>query len=111
MITYELAKKLKDAGFPQNIEHGGHFYYDSMPSNFIINNTKERALDEPTTKRTTLSELIEACGDRFEALIKQAGGWVAIHNYESYVAKNAFKSVNSPEEAVANLWLALNEKK
>lgn len=91
-MTYELALKLKNAGFPQDIrgilEDGHHEVAPYYP---------------------TLAELIKACGNDFEALIKQAGGWGAISSRESYMQpkKNSFIG-STPDEAVANLWLALH---
>jgi hypothetical protein len=99
-MNYELCKKLKDAGFPQikEPEFGQGCWY-----------SENEHLDEPVFV-PSLSELIKACGDRFEALIKQAGGWVAISNIEGYMMKQKFKAVDTPEEAVANLWLELKKK-
>lgn len=55
-----------------------------------------------------LDDLISACGDGFEALIKQAGGWAALSCYPSYMMKDGVSRVgDSPEDAVALLWLAL----
>lgn len=102
-ISYELAKKLKDAGFPQhqNWCEVGCAHDDT---NCLINLLESKK--PPYVP--TLSELIEACGEDFESLIKQAGGWVSISSLESYMLKQSFKSVPTPEEAVANLYLALH---
>jgi hypothetical protein len=56
----------------------------------------------------TLSELIEACEERFWKLTKRlnATGWVAIAKAPNGGNANG----SSPEEAVARLWLALNKK-
>jgi hypothetical protein len=55
----------------------------------------------------TLSELIEACGDGFYSLerIHPNGTWKAL---AQWIAKS-FTS-DTPDEAVAKLWLALNKK-
>ena len=100
-MDYKLAKQLKDAGFSQN---GGSGLCEEKHDHM-----KDREnCHHPS--RPTLSELIEACGDRFEALIKQAGGWVAISNMENYMMKQDFKCVKTPEIAVAKLYLKLNKK-
>lgn len=95
MITYELAKELKDAGFPQNIEPD-LIYAGEVPAQF-----------------PTLSELIEACGDDFEKLSHMTTGndkWLAKgSNLSKRKNRRCFGS--SPEEAVARLWLALNKPK
>ena len=107
-MTYELAKKLKDASFP--IHKGGRdvrlidkngktwkaYYFDdgNDPAYPIV---------------PTLSELIEACGD---VIIKL---WCNKKRNE-YGIQPEGKVIDdviwysTPEEAVANLWLELNKK-
>jgi len=92
MISYKLAKQLKEAGFPQKKP----LFYDYT--------RKEKY------KNPTLSELIKECGERFEALIYQKGGWVAISNMDNYMMKQNFKCVPTPSDAVAKLWIKLNKK-
>jgi len=107
-MNYELAKQLKDAGFPQisenvlrniSLEEEMNRQLIGQESNYICN--------------PTLSELIEACGDRFDALIKDTevkGDWVA--TAENGDNDNLVSQTSStPEESVANLWLAINKKK
>ena len=82
-MTYELAKELRDTGYEGSI----------LPVN--------------------LSELIKACGDGFETLQRHRGTgsgdmpWIAglgkDHKYKGVMGE-------TPEEAVARLWLALNQK-
>jgi len=98
-VTYELAKKLKDAGFPQReLTVGNHIdkYY------------------EPT-----LSELIKACGDDFDLLREPFGNPEDNHFdvfYRAFSKRSDLWSPiyvdvqgegSTPEEAVAKLWLAL----
>lgn len=67
----------------------------------------------------SLSELIEACGEQFYGLVKQNDGWEAlsVYNAEGKLVGPSvrLKQVQckgiTPEEAVARLWLVLNEKK
>ncbi len=104
MITYELAKQLKEAGFPQ--EGKGLFLskvtiYGSKPS--IVNNPE-------LAYAPTLPELIEACGDMFGALILSKKGWIALNNEENYLIEYQNRATKTPEEAIAKLWLKLNEK-
>ena len=95
-MTYETAKKLKDAGYD--------FRYltdkDADPDGFPLG---------WSWYLPNLSELIEACG----------GGSLKIERF-SYVTRGIVwqvylrgkeKTEQTLEEAVANLWLALNEKK
>lgn len=96
MLHYEIARKLKNAGFPYEwdiesddsgfTEHGGVVY-----------------------KAPTLSELIEACGEKFSRLVQtfEPKGWEA----KTTDVFDRFTTIGSiPEEAVASLWLALNKK-
>lgn len=153
MIGYELAKKLKDAGFTQlefdvnssdinredflARENGDskEGEYDSLndrtmlPKYFsreYLSQLKERGL---LAYIPTLSELIEACGGTYHSdttninytffLKKENPYWVAgfigpANKGPSGVTQlMIFKyhaSGETPEEAVANLWLAINQK-
>lgn len=98
MISYELAKKLKDAGFPQK---GRDDYCRSTGSD-----------GEDFVYTPTLSELIKACmkeGHHFNM-----GGcsfWWAIRRGEGNQKTDVpVQTGQTPEEAVANLYLALNKK-
>lgn len=150
-MTYELAKQLKDAGFPQNVDSmvygedgvdfrfliyrgiGWHRTYDSS-----IVETVEELREKPvkdwygkgrasiyfsktyleseegkelTVYVPTISELIEACGDRFNNLYLMN---VGTHGEDKWYCCDRKLSNHcfgkTPEEAVANLWLALNKK-
>ena len=89
-MNYELCKKLKEARFPfkehdddhVNEIYGGLSYY------------------------ATLSELIEACGEKFKSLnkIKQKKNWWAAGSGNGLSVHGS-----TPEEAVANLWLSINK--
>lgn len=103
MISYELAKQLKDAGFPKKIVLG-------MDAKEVADRM-EKGLFVEVPEYPTLSELIEACGNGFTGLFRTT-------NYSSknqWLAENDTKNGSShhgetAEEAVANLWLALNKK-
>ena len=108
-MNYELAKKLKDAGF--------------------VYNQKKKLLTEATylggyekvyapSKNEILSsdyELIEECKDKFGSLERFLGSsnkdeyptwqWIAI----ALDVSSGSCSGKTPEEAVANLWLKLNK--
>ncbi len=129
MITYELAKELKDAGFPQGdsfenvIAHGTAMAYlrESKPSDELLEKY-EKSLrdlkemyedDNEWVYQPTLSELIEACGDKFGG-ISRAKHPIKIGQWAAYVITaiefNDMVGGSTPEEAVANLWLQLNKK-
>ena len=83
MITFELAKELKDAGYEQDISSCKPY-------------------------KPRLSELIEACGKRFHSICrnKEQKYWYAYpFNNPGHVGGGS-----TPESAVARLWLALNKK-
>lgn len=95
-MTYELSKKLKDAGF-----HKHQFcYYDFY-----------KIKKFPFFKfeiKPNLSELINACGYKFYRLIcLDKDNWVA----EAIIDEiKTIKSLGeTPEEAVANLYLKLKK--
>lgn len=105
-MTYELAKKLKDAGFPQT---GNGYLRVFDPA------------DAETVYKPTLEELIEALPAFFDFRLgyrlnvgpeerkawEAKGGWKnwSIDRYDEYQGTG-----ENPSEAVANLWLALNKK-
>lgn len=93
MITYELAKKLKDAVFP-------------MLQRAAPDGLQEEGcylLDGANYRIPTLSELIEACGSKFIALRR-----VANHQWFADGHGVLGGGGSTPEEAVANLWLAIH---
>jgi hypothetical protein len=102
-MTYELAKELKDAGFP------------FKTTNFGANEHIKHAffLDEPYGLGyipPTLSELIEACGDGFKKLWRHSNGKWTAHSGTKTQANSFQKGGETAETAVAKLWLALNKK-
>jgi hypothetical protein len=96
-MTYELAKQLKDAGFPLKTDYKerGIVEYEATEGGAV-------GYYEPT-----LSELIEACGDRFVGLDRFDGGWKATGVISNLLCS---RDGSVPEEAVGKLWLALNTK-
>lgn len=95
-MNYELAKQLKDAEFP----------LVEVPLDPLVRGRWEVAhrIDGVDYFDPTLAELIAACGDGFTKLQNERPGFMA---FGSDFSRN-FGQV--PEEAVAKLWLALNQK-
>ena len=100
-MEYELAKELKDNGFEpdHNSENydNSNFYGVELGTDFVYD--------------PSLSELIEACGEKFVSLNKviDPKGWSCdIENTDGAIDDETFGK--TPEEAVARLWLALNKK-
>lgn len=126
-MNYELAKQLKDAGFPQLGNGDALWLHIPLLESeetvermawcqyvFIAPKVKEEVMYVPT-----LSELIEACGFEFEELSASRFNlscfksiWLAtgIEQEPWNPKSNASGKGSTPEEAVANLWLALNKK-
>lgn len=104
-MTYELAKELKEAGFPKD----GFEYEESIPEVQVAPGVSIPG-DAPRWRNLpTLSELIEACGDGFYALKNYREPdveWVAMTDVT--VPQNHYGK--TPEEAVARLYIALNKK-
>ena len=94
MLSYQLCKELKGAGFPE---------HDSDYCNI------GGCWSGAGVCRPLLSELISACGEEFKTLER-----FVVHKSKegprSWYANNDCYG-RSPEEAVARLYLALNEKK
>lgn len=127
MIDYNLARRLKDAGFPQK----GFWFYSSDETNTPCLTYQTNPYDTagmvniavgdkdvvaPRFQKIVLcyapalEELIEACGDRFASLLCNHNDtgwkWRAMANGRF----GANVEGTTPEEAVANLWLLLNKK-
>ncbi len=109
-MNYELANKLKDAGFPQRESYVTSSFTkeDAIKISKSIQSGEGVIVPFDNPFFPTLSELIEACElscdiGGFRTLVRNFwSGWTARGGGIS-------KKGPTPEEAVANLWLALNE--
>ena len=120
MINYKLAKKLKDVGFQQKYYFGVSYY---VADKDIPNTIHIHTPDAPgfynekrlpiKVKIPTLSELIEACGDGFASLNKgidnKFHAWATRTDTVKHI-EDIYGEGEVPEEAVANLWLKLNDR-
>lgn len=117
-MNYELAKKLKDAGFPQRVtystEYTGAKAYTSDGELIEFDDGFWRN-GSPIYYVPTLSELIDVCGEDFRMLLlhtqykkKLSEPWETIPNKKRRPEIKGCKG-KTPEEAVANLWLVLNK--
>lgn len=96
MVSYELAKKLKDAGYVFHELRLG----EDMGKDWVL-------VDGMQYVAPILSELIEACGDGLWEFMREGDGW-------STFSKTRTVKIGpwpTPEEAVGHLWLALHEPK
>lgn len=107
-MDYELAKQLKDAGFPQSDKEDALYCSPEGLDSF-------EDIDKQKAYIPSLEELIEACGDDFEGLFRDrtmktedGSQWFADRKengrYETYTGK-------TPIKAVAHLYIALNSNK
>ena len=128
-MNYDLAKNLKDAGFPQVVKDGTKkTLQNKLCEEHKVNLHKDVDMAEyielipklggcpkcDFVYYPTLSELIEACGDDFGSLIGNKDCWTAgttsCMDCETYSGeKNLFKTGSTPDISVANLWLELHK--
>ncbi|MGO9048294.1 MAG: hypothetical protein ACLQFW_15645 [Xanthobacteraceae bacterium] len=117
-MTRALAKKLKIAGFPIGTYRVGHKFYppeqggewNETARRHGVTITSHDLQEHMQDMRDgyycpDVSDLIEACGDRFARLWVSTAIWTA----ESDDPPHAVLG-ESPEEALAKLWLALNKR-
>ena len=114
-MDYELCKKLKEAGFPQEIQNYSPTLYYVEKENSVESGEAfypHVKLPPNYCKVPTLSELIEACGEVFTSL-EWLGGVGSTAEWEATAFENheqvAIGEGRTPEETVANLYLDLNE--
>lgn len=107
-MNHELAKELKDAGFPQGITNGSA-YYDKF-GQYTHCHWQDNLMPTEWFYAPTLSELIEACGYDLRSISFHTDGRViAKTGVRAKCPKKLFTGTN-PTHAVAKLWLALNRK-
>lgn len=104
-MNYELAKKLKDAGFQYQ-----HFRKVDEDNDVEEGWTAGRmvCINKVIWILPNLSELIEACGDNFRNLNQDTKPKWQANAYKNENGGDNFAYGLTPEEAVANLWLLLN---
>ena len=111
MINYELAKELKDAGFPPNDKHRRRVCKHNQVPLLCPNGCQKEDIETIPT----LSELIEACGERLVGMSKYENGvyldgkWTVAYRKEM-MSMSSYVRGDTLEEAVARLWLALHAK-
>lgn len=113
-LDYTLAKELKVAGFKQGSidQERPHSWYDAG------GDLSDWWTGDDGTYIPTLSELIEACGEELIAIQREypessdGKTWCAVREWYAYYPPEVERGEygNSPEEAVARLWLAINKK-
>lgn len=112
-MNYELAKQLKEAGFPQELGSGSRLY-DLNGKSYVWDYYSDESYDlskDGYCKIPTLSELISACGEGFHSLdcYHNAKKWLASGCHFPDIDKTELSEGETPEESVAKLWLKLNK--
>lgn len=100
-MNYSLVKQLRDAGFPK--------YWKGFDMHDPAVLEKDWMLMYEYCYSPSLTELIQACGDKFHQL-----GYFSSENLWGASAQNNtgldLFGHQTPEEAVSKLWLELNKK-
>ncbi len=121
-LSYETAVRLKEAGFSQ--DRSGDFYHSSKsrpePSDFVVDTEK---IFDHDVFIPSLTELIDACGEiplYFDNVHNGNGPRLHLMQWraktDNRLAPERFPDSpneyygKTPEEAVANLYLALHNK-
>ena len=112
-MDYKLARELKDAGFPQKCGDGGK--YINPDGSVVYDHTGASTGKCICSYIPTLSELIEACGEKrgtYFMLLhnKEMGFWRAglhIEEENKMINWSELGDGKTPKEAVAKLFLAL----
>jgi len=112
-MDYKLAKKLRKAGFNQDTANVARFSQYRCPQTIGAGNIWCKPECPDKVYVPSLSELIEACGDKLFELYDTANKenpWQASVMVDLETFERLFSHGKTPEEAVAKLWLKLNKK-
>lgn len=117
-MEYQLAKQLKNAGF---LQKGLTWFRYNYPDIELCNcDISQFEGQSPNEKEDiyipTLEELVESCGDGFDSIYRDSdGNWEVeqplVQDYSGQIPYKHKGEGKTPTEAVANLWLKLNEVK
>ncbi|MFZ0275110.1 MAG: hypothetical protein WB524_17975 [Acidobacteriaceae bacterium] len=106
-MRFQFAKRLKEAGFPQDAVYGT-FFFNGMGTLIFIDENLQGSTWATYARCPTLNELIKACGNR-ELEFR-------VRNDYSCVRTNAISNEDgvplwfegaTPDEALGELWIAL----
>ena len=99
-MDYELAKKLKDSGFPMG-----------MTDHELCVYQQAEIFDGVAYHVPSLPELIDACENGYLSIVRvKEGDWRCFTENPNGLPKLGGEG-STPEEAVANLYLELNKNK
>lgn len=117
MLSYDIAKRLKESGYPQcGLFHGFDRFVTNGSSmsdeadKAVNGNLETKTINKPC-EHITLSELIQACdGETFALKNLPDDTWLAEGGIGTLACPSHYGTGSTPEIAVANLWLALHTK-
>lgn len=106
-MDYKLAKKLKEAGFPQINRN------EIMEHRLVMEEQEDGTIEKVCIP--TLQELIGACGEEFIMLVKdrykEGYWWCRAERKDKEMSAEYTIRDKTPRVAVAKLWLKLNKNK
>lgn len=102
---YNLAKQMKDLGFPQN-ENGRYGVFHTSEDGTVEDGWTTTKGNPDGFYLPTLEEVIKACGEEFFQLTKGSGIWYA----EGDIIGTDKVTGSTPLIACMKLWIALNQK-
>lgn len=102
MISLELSKKLKNAGFPQHDQLDGGDR-DHEVNCFI-------GVEQEAVCRPTLSELINVCEGQMRQLTCESDAYGKLTWWCMDRPGHCYSTHDTPEDAVACFWLELHKK-
>lgn len=105
MISYELAKQLKDEGFPQSA-YCYHCGSERRENPALTEEYKRKLEPHGRVYYPTVEELVRALGDELYSTINRANGMG-----DGWEVRGEHDRINAPTlvEALVMLWLALNK--
>lgn len=109
-MNYELAKQLKEAGFPQNHGKMGEYPMYVAPVDEPGKPTLSRDICRVPTLEELILEVYKYCHEvRLECVKDNPGIWAACTSWGDL--EDDWQRGNSPTEALAKLWLTLHTKR
>ena len=111
-MNHELALKLKETGFPQNLQACRVYFHYLNDDEVKIIDFRKTLDDLPIGEIAvipTLSEIIEACGEKFDHIQKSKDQHVKWRARAWVGTMPIVEFGDTMEEAVAKLWLVLNK--
>jgi len=100
IVSFEIAKQLKDAGWPQSTE--GYYYPKDNPKHPYF---LQISTDGWNIKAPTLGELIRELPNHHLRSPKLPNGFFSVTNWATRFVKQA----DTPEDACALAWIALKK--